>query len=141
MDKILHTPKHLRSSALNPDRPSPFDPKQLQFTKSKLNELITFLREHFSFTSINVINILPRYSSVRNEVINQLNEYLFNLCSVDERLTFVGTEKDRNHFTDGHGYRKNHLFHVAGADNVHLNNEGLIKLAKFLKYLSHLNLT
>lgn len=135
VDNILHVPKHLRSSALHPD--SPLDYDQLQLTKSKLYELLTFLRDYFSSASVNVINILPRCSSVRNFVINDLNEYLFSLCSSDQHLNLVGTEKDRYLFTDGKGYRKNHLFHVAGADNIHLSNEGLIKLAKLLKYLSH----
>ena len=55
-------------------------------------------------------------------------------------IDMISTEVDRYLFTDKYGYRKSHkYFSRKGEDNVHLNFNGVTRLAKHLKYYAHLN--
>ena len=78
---------------------------------------------------MNVPNIFPRESIVRNEVINILNYHIVQSSQSKNYVNFVSTEKDRNLFSSKNGYR--------GNDNVHLNSYGLMRLAKHFKYYVH----
>ena len=51
-------------------------------------------------------------------------------------LDMASTELDRSLFSFRNGYRRVNYFHN-GEDNVHLNNLGVIRLAKHLKYVAH----
>ena len=46
----------------------------------------------------------------------------------------ISTEKHRNLFTFKDCFRKHVFFSDKGEDNVHLNNLGVVRLAKYLKY-------
>ena len=48
---------------------------------------------------MNVLNILPRESIVRNEVINILNYHIVQSSQSKNYVNFVSTEKDRNLFS------------------------------------------
>ena len=49
----------------------------------------------------------------------------------------ISTEKHRDLFTFKNGIRKHYFFLNKGEDNVHLNNLGIVRLAKYLKYFAH----
>ena len=51
----------------------------------------------------------------------------------------ISTEKHRNLFTFKNCFRKQVFFADKGEDNVHLNNLGVVRLAKYLKYFAHHN--
>ena len=87
---------------------------------------------------INLINILPRFSCVRNSVINYLNMFINDLCYRNPYyMNYVNTEASRNLFSNKEGYRKDEYFNQRGTDNVHLNILGIVRLGKHLKYLAH----
>ena len=102
-----------------------------------ISKLSRFLHEWAASAKINLINILPRESFSRNNVINELNKFIFNLGEHHSYINFISTEWDRDIFTTRDGYRKNIYFNIKGKDNVHLNNLGIVRLAKHLKYLAH----
>lgn len=107
---------------------------------SEINQLISFLHSLAPSASINLINILPRNSSRRNNVINQLNNHLFTLSQTVPYINFVNTELNRSLFSTIDGYRRNFYFVPSTneiPDNVHLNNMGVVRLAKHLKYIAH----
>ena len=64
---------------------------------------------------------------------------MYKLCGEYDYLNFVSTELNRYLFIDRFGYRRDNLFNVVGSDNVHLNSQGTIKLAKLLKFLCHVD--
>ena len=40
-------------------------------------------------------------------------------------------------FANKAGFRKSVFFSSRGSDNVHLNEKGIIRFAKYLKYIGH----
>ena len=50
----------------------------------------------------------------------------------------VRSEEQRNLFSTKGGFRKHAFFSSHGTDNVHLNHNGVIRLARYLKYKAHL---
>ncbi len=82
--------------------------------------------------------MLPRVSRVRNEVINEINSFSSDLAKRNASVNFISTEMNRHLFCGRHGYRNSNLFNFRGSDNVHLNTLGVSKLAKFLKYIAHI---
>ena len=137
IDKILHIPRSQDKSIVEQQH-TQFNSKLLNNTKCEMEQLISFLQHWAHTASINVINILPRTSATRNQVINKLNQFILEFCSDNENLNFVGTEKQRNLFCFKNGHRKSDFFKSQGHDNVHLNALGVSRLAKHLKYLAHL---
>ena len=105
--------------------------------KSEFNDIINFLHGWASEAPINILNILPRVSSTRNNVINFINQYISQLSSKCPFVEMVSTEKHRSLFTFKNGFRKNEYFSNHGEDNVHLNSNGIVRLAKYLKYFAH----
>ena len=106
-----------------------------------LYELSQYLLQESPHASVNFINLLPRMSLVRNNVINMLNEELQKICQTAPFLNFIDTELDRYLFSTRNGYRNEYTFVTSSnriPDNVHLNRFGIIRLAKLLKYLAHL---
>ena len=108
---------------------------------SSLSQTINYVQSLFSKATVNVINILPRVSENRKKVITQLNSHIKNFVGRDTtgKLTYVDTYSYRL-FTSYSGIRKSDLFkhtHNNDNDNVHLNDYGVIKLGRHLKYLAH----
>ena len=85
---------------------------------------------------ISVINILPRNSYNKNEVINELNRFISNTCS-SHGLIYIDLERTNRLFTSRVTGLRKQVFFKKGIDNVHLNIKGIARLAKHLKYLSH----
>ncbi len=113
------------------------DRNQFNKTIGDIEHLTNYLRKWATGATINVINILPRHSSARNFIINNMNSFLVDLC-VRSGFQFVNTEHKRCMFSTADGFRKNYLFNVNGSDNVHLTSLGICRLGSYLKYLAHL---
>ena len=91
----------------------------------------------FQSAKISFVNIPPRVSAIRNHVINLLNEHMKLMTSSFPNLSMISTELNRNLFVSKDGHRKGIYFSSMGEDNIHFNNDGIIRLAKHLKYLAH----
>ena len=105
-------------------------------TKS-MSALLYKLWMTFDHARINVINLLPREHSGKNEIVKQVNTYLYGECK-SHGLQFIDTETgDEPMFTLLNGPRNNVLF-SNGFDNVHLNSRGYSRIARYLKYLAHI---
>ena len=137
VDNILHV-QRTNHSNINVDLAN-YDEYTFEKTVLDIQNLVNFLHNRNIKARINILNILPRASINRNRVINQLNQYLMNLCNQFERLTFINTEFKMNLFSSHDGFRKMTYFKQIGSDNVHLNRLGIVRLGKHLKYLSHLD--
>ena len=74
-------------------------------------------------------------------VIKKLNEHIGWYCDNNDgnQINYIDTYSIRL-LTFSDGSRKSTLFkcmYQNDIDNVHLNRNGVIKLAKYLKYISH----
>ena len=114
------------------------DHNNTEFQKAigDIKQLTEFLHQWASSATVNIINILPRTSHARNEVINHLNCFIYDLCERSSYMKFSDTESNRYLFSTNFGFRKNNYF-KHGKDNVHLNSLGVMKLGKYLKYHAH----
>ena len=137
IDNILHVRKNGHYN-INIEL-SHHDGYEFDKTTQDIHNLIQFIHRRNAMTKINLINILPRASISRNTIINNLNQYLVNLCNNIDNVNFINTEFRTNLFSTYNGYRKNQFFKNIGSDNVHLNALGIVRLGKHLKYLSHLD--
>ena len=115
-----------------------FGSKSLQPAKDDISELVRYLQHHFPQATINLLNILPRETKGRNDVIAAINSYTKSLCerSSSHQLKYIDTISN-NLFSTRNGMRKSQFFSPNGFDNVHLNNSGISRLAKHLKYIAH----
>ena len=95
------------------------------------------MHEWAKSATVNLINILPRESWVRNRVINDLNDFLNTLSRKCPYINKIDTELKRSLFSTSNGYRKSMYFNSNGEDNVHLNYLGIERLGKHLKFLLH----
>ena len=138
VDLILNSPKHLRSKLLKVDAHKA-SAQCLDSTNRNIEKLVLNLHEWAPLASINIVNILPRESYVRNEVICDINHFISSLSCTYSYVNMIDTEKDRYLFVNHFGFRKSaKFFSNRGEDNVHLNPKGVIRLAKHLKYHTHL---
>ena len=99
-------------------------------------DLTHFLHKWAKGAPINLINIFPRTSRVRNAIINILNEFLYRLSCQCKFIRYISTETDRSLYCKA-GFRRNEFFSNSGDDNVHMNISGVERLGKHLKYLAH----
>ena len=137
VDRILNIPFSMNADLITNNGIYLPSESNLKSAKSEITQLVTFLHDRCPSASIGFVNILPRESAVRNHVINSLNDHVHNMVSSHLYLKMVSTESNRNLFTFRDGLRKVNYFDTKGEDNVHLNNNGIIRLAKHLKYISH----
>ena len=135
VDNILHIPFGKCSSFVRKSDTN-FDQNLFNIVTQEYNQIYKFLHTWNTNATINFVNVLPRVSSIRNEVINKLNNYLYSQCNKTKSANFIDTEYDRNLFCKN-SFRNNIYFSNAGSDNVHLNNAGVIHIGKHLKYLAH----
>ena len=134
VDNVLCTPPYMRSEFLSGYQ---INNNILFESKEQITLLSQFLHSWANSAVINVLNILPRVSFIRNSVINKLNYHILQLCNKYSYIKIVSTESHRSLFSFHNGLRKDNFFMTKGGDNVHLNKIGLSRLAKYLKYYSH----
>ena len=114
-----------------------FGSKSLKEAAGDISDLLNYLKSVHQTTPIHVINILPRSSKGRNDVVNELNNLIERMCDNDPCLDFMRTQ---HLFNYRNGLRKEFYFVRSSEkvfDNCHLNASGVIRLAKFLKYWVH----
>ena len=132
VDNILKIPASLQSEFVHGYH---IDDNRLHLSLNELTKLTEFLH---SWTATAKVNVLPRQSTIRNIVINNINHHIKQLSIDKDYVEIVSTEKHRSLFSIN-GYRKNMYFLNSSTDNVHLNNTGLARLTKYLKYFIHHN--
>ena len=137
VDNILHVDKNMHTN-INVDFKN-FDIHRFDNTTNDVECLVDFIHGWSSKAKINLINVLPRASRHRNNVINNINQYIRNICLRNNYLNFIDTEFKLYLFSNSDGYRKSIYFKPIGTDNVHLNKSGVVRFGKHLKYLLHLN--
>ena len=135
IDLILDSPRHMRSNLIQPNC-SP-NTNAINQTKTDIEDLIISLHDWAPRATICFLNILPRESLARNMVISDINRYISKLPDQHRFVKFISTAADRYLFSNREGYRKSHYFSVNGDDNVHLNYQGVIRLARHIKYNAH----
>ena len=115
--------------------------QNMQEACSSISRTIRYVQSLFSTAEVNLISILPRIAQNRKMVIRKLNEHIESICknNLNNKLKYIDTYSIRL-FTFPNGTRKSELFKYTfrnDIDNVHLNNYGVIKLGRHLKYLAH----
>ena len=114
-----------------------FGSRSLKEAEDDIRKLLSYVKSVFSSATIHVLNILPRSSLGRNDVVAELNMLIKKLCDSEAQLDFMDTH---HLFNYRDGQRKPFYFVRPSskiADNCHLNSNGVIRLAKFLKYWEH----
>ena len=106
--------------------------QKLQDSHQSLDKILIYLYKKFSNATINIINLFSRDRKGSDDIVNSLNEHIFNLVNTYDRMEFIDTKANLM-FNDRDGYRKKEFFH----DEVHLNDIGIIRICKHLKYISH----
>ena len=137
VDDILRIPRSLKATFVN-DSFKITHPILAQ-AKIDLSKTAEFLNQWANTAIINVVNILPRVSLVRNTVINNLNHHIMEMSNQRSYIKMVSTEHNRHLFSFRNGFRNNYYFSNKGDDNVHLNHQGIIRIARHLKHFSHHN--
>ena len=135
-DKVLNIPYHLQSEFVD-TRVYDISDKALTNARNEFTHLTDVLNNWAKSASINFLNILPKESFYRNQVINLLNEHISMISNQKAFVKMVSTEENRRLFSFVNGFRKSDFFLARGEDNVHLNNSGISRLAKHLKHAAH----
>ena len=136
VDLIIKSPKHLRDKLVYEQ--SSCSMEAMAETFNSIERFLLYLNEWAPDAKIKLFNILPRESRARNEVITRINNYM---CGLANKFNFVyhpDTEFNRLYlFASKSGFRKSLYFSSQGSDNVHLNQNGIIRFARHLKYIAH----
>ncbi|KAL5261907.1 hypothetical protein ACHWQZ_G007571 [Mnemiopsis leidyi] len=101
--------------------------RSLQGSFNQLTEVLQYLHAKFPDVNINVINILPRATPGKNDVVRELNSLLKNYCGI-KGMRFMET---KHLFNTVQGKRKNQYFVSPSKqiiDNCHLNEIGVTRL-------------
>ena len=138
IDKIIDSPIHMRNKFISEQQTHSCSMEAITETFKSIQNFLTYLHEWAPYARIKILNILPRESRVRNEAITRINSYF---CSLAQKLSFIehpDSMLNRSYlFANKAGFRKSAFFSSYGSDNVHLNEKGVIRLAKYLKYIGH----
>ena len=102
-----------------------------------ISELLDFLKLSYPSSKIHVINILPRHSLGRNDVVLELNRMVERYCVANKFefmnckhlfKTYQSDSRNNTYFMPPNRYHD---------DNCHLNKVGVERLGKYLKFWSH----
>ena len=133
VDNILNSPIHLRNKVLTKPENSRID--VMTDTFNCIDTFIQFLHQWAPNATVNVLRVLPRESRTRNQVITRINCFISSLTEKYDYVKQSDIDNDRMYlFAYKSGFRKSHFFSNNGDDNVHLNEKGVVRLAKYLKY-------
>ena len=138
IDNIIDSPKFMRDKFISEQQPHSCSMEAITETFKSTEHFLMYLHEWAPNARIKILNILPRESRARNQVISRINSYL---CSLAQKYSFIehpDSMFNRSYlFANKAGFRKSGFFSSRGSDNVHLNEKGMIRLAKYLKYIGH----
>ena len=135
VDNILNSPRHMRNKLIEHTKGDSME--ALTETFNCIERFTKYLHEWAPNATIRLIKVLPRESRARNEIITKINSFTSGLIDKLEYVKSCEIEKDRFLFANQHGYRKSLFFSSNGSDNVHLNQNGVVRLANHLKYTAH----
>lgn len=134
VDDVVQAPKSARTQIISGH--SICQPR-LEEALSEIDLLVGYLSTRFPSTEIVMMNVLPRESRERNIAINLINYFISNLGNRYSNVSPIPAGKMNAMFCRGSGCRLVTLFSNKGNDNVHMNTLGLIRLAKYMKFLAH----
>ena len=136
VDLIIKSPKHLRDKLVYEQ--SSCSMEAMAETFNSIERFLLYLNEWAPDAKIKLLNILPRESRARNGVITRINNYISSLANKFNFVHHPDTEFNRLYlFASKSGFRKSFYFSSQGSDNVHLNQNGIIRFARHLKYIAH----
>ena len=135
VDTILKSPRHMRDKLIN--TPCQICMEELTDTFNSIEQLVQFLHQWAPNATVRILRILPRESRARNEVITKINCFTSEMISRFDFIKESETITDRFLFATRSGFRKSDYFSNHGSDNVHLNEKGVIRFAKYLKFFAH----
>ena len=115
-----------------------FGHTELASAKHDLTELINYLTHRFPMAKLKVINILPRKTRGRNDIIRDLNCHL-KLIAQKYGAEYVDSESEFKLFSFGMKRHEKYFMPASDRypDNCHLNNIGLVRFSKHLKFVAH----
>ena len=138
IDNIIDSPKFMRDKFISEQQPHSCSMEAITETFKSTEHFLMHLHEWAPNARIKILNILPRESRARNQVISRINSYF---CSLSQKYSFIehpDSMFNRSYlFANKAGFRKSVFFSNRGSDNVHLNEKGIIRFAKYLKYIGH----
>ena len=109
-----------------------YDKQSIEKCQDDIDNIVGYLYNKFPNATINIINLFPRDIRGQTHIINEVNNFIQHICSKNQRLFYIDTETNFL-FSDGKGNRRRNFFY----DKVHLNDVGVKRLAKHIKFLSH----
>lgn len=138
IDDIIGSPRHMRDKLVNAHGPYNCNMDTMNETFKSIEHFVVYLKKWAPYANIKVLNILPRESRVRNEVITRINNYIGSLAQKLDYVEHPDSVFDRSYlFANKSGFRKSFFFSSQGEDNVHLNQKGVTRFARYLKYIAH----
>lgn len=108
--------------------------RKISDTYQALERIFLYLYNRFYNATINILNLFARDIKRCNDIVNNLNDYIFDISNSYGRMTFIDTQTNLM-FSDRAGNRRKEFFW----DSVHLNNDGIVRLCTHLKFISHDN--
>ena len=108
-------------------------------TVADISNLVSFLQSTFAASKIHIINILPRRTKGRMDIVNLLNDQIKLLCEDSSNLYYLDTFSN-NMFVHREGTQRKEFFKQGGrfgSDDCHLNAQGVVRLGKHLKFVAH----
>ena len=134
VDNVVGASKYTRAQLIPGHR---IHHGQLEDTINQIDVLVEYLSTRFPTAKITLMKILPRVSQERNAAINEINYFISSLGERYSNVYPIPAGKMNTMFCKGTGSRIASLFSTKGDDNVHLSSIGLIRLAKYMKFLAH----
>ena len=110
--------------------------RELRSAADDIKNLINFVKTKFPAAMINIMNILPRLTPGRNDVVNSLNSMIRDFCRFSN-INFMSTS---HLFNFRNGWRIGRYFMPSSQfiqDNCHLNRDGVTRMGKYIKYWTY----
>ena len=113
----------------------------LDQVKQQLKTNVELILQMFPQATLGLVNILPRADPAKQQVANELNDFLENLSTrYGNRVNLIDTYHNGLLSSKRGKERIARFFrsvHPDDTDNVHLNLAGAARLAKHLKFIAH----
>ena len=111
--------------------------KEVSYAIDGISKLIKYVKGKFPLAIVNVVNILPRSTAGKNDVVDELNLLVESKICRTIGVNFMSTKHLFN-FRDGK--RINSYFEPPTGriiDNCHLNKDGITRFGKYMKYWTY----
>ena len=111
--------------------------KEVSYAIDGISKLIRYVKSKFPSAKVNVVNILPRSTAGKNDVVDELNLLVESKICRTIGVNFMSTKHLFN-FRDGK--RINSYFEPPTGriiDNCHMNKDGITRFGKYMKYWTY----